>query len=178
MLRLNNSHYINQLKKYRMELNNRKESSKVSLQMKKVQKSLSLAYYSMFVASFIAALAGYYILQNSFIDPLTQPGISISAILIVFIIGSVPFALASFNIFLKKLRVSEDINYKLEKYRKAGVIRIIVIGAGVVLGILFFYIMKSQSMIFCAGIASIALVFCKPSEVKIITDLEIVDENI
>lgn len=46
------------------------------------------------------------------------------------------------------------------------------------LGIIFFYVMRSQSMIFCAGIASIALVFCKPSEVKVITDLEITDENI
>ncbi len=180
MFRLNNFYNINQFQKtYRMELNNRKESSVVSLQMKKVQKSLSLAYYSMFAAAFASAIAGYYILQNNFvINPLTQPGITISAILIIFIIGSIPLTLAVFNVFLKKLRISEDLNYKLEKYRKAGIIRIIVIGCGIVLGILFFYVMRSQSMIFCAGIASIALVFCKPSEVKIITDLEIVDENI
>ncbi len=162
-----------------MELQSQKDNKNISLQMKKVQKSLSLAYYSMFAAAFVAAITGYYILQNSLvINPLTQPGIAISAILIIFIIGSVPIALAWFNNFLKKLKIHSDLTYKLEQYRKAGIIRITVIGAGVVLGIIFFYVMRSQSMIFCAGIASIALVFCKPSEVKVITDLEITDENI
>ncbi len=155
------------------------EKNNVSIAIKKVQKALSVAYYSMFTAAFVAAIAGYYILQNSFIlNSLTQPGITISGILIVLIIGSVPVSLYLFNVFLKKIKTHESTTYQLEKYRKAGILRIIVIGMGVVLGILFFYILQSQSMIFCAGIAAIALVFCKPSEVKIITDLEIDDENI
>lgn len=162
-----------------MESDRQKENNNIALKMKKVQSALSMAYYSMFAAAFVAAIAGYYILQNiKSVDPLTQPGITISAVLIVFIIGSVPVALALFNVFLKKLKTEENPALKLEKYRKAGIVRIVVVGAGVVLGILFFYIMQSQSMIFCAGIAAIALVFCKPSEVKIITDLEITDENI
>jgi uncharacterized membrane protein YgaE (UPF0421/DUF939 family) len=62
---------------------------------------------------------------------------------------------------------------KLKKYRKAGLFRILVIGIGLVLGVLFFYIMGLQSMIFSAGIAAIALFFCKPSEAKITIDLQL-----
>ncbi len=162
-----------------MDKSNQEVNNNLSLKLKKVQSALTKAYYGMFAAAFATAILGYYILQNSFvINPLTQPGITVSTIMIIFIIGSVPASLILFNVFLKKLKTNDDTAFKLEQYMKAGIIRLLVIGAGIVLGILFFYILQSQSMIFCAGIAAIALVFCKPSEVKIITDLEIEDYNI
>ena len=47
---------------------------------------------------------------------------------------------------------------------------------GLMLGVLFFYVMGSQSMIFCAGIAAIGLFFCKPSQAKISSELQIDEE--
>ena len=107
------------------------------------------------------------------IDSKSDAGITLSSILILFIIGSLPAALALFHRYTKELRAEPDMNIKLEKYKKASIIRLLVIGLGLVAGVLFFYVLHSQSMLFCAGIAAIGLVFCKPAEVKIITDLEI-----
>ena len=38
--------------------------------------------------------------------------------------------------------------------------------------VLLFYLMQQNSMIFCAGIAAVGLYFCKPTEAKLLTDLE------
>lgn len=140
--------------------------------MKQTLRQLVIAYYSVYIAAIAAATSGFYILKSGFIiDPLSQTGTAINTLLIIFIIGSVPLTLGYFNKLTKKWALLEDENQRLENYRKAGTIRIAIIGLGLVLGVLFFYIMNSQSMIFCAGIAAIALFFCKPSESKISNEL-------
>jgi hypothetical protein len=85
--------------------------------------------------------------------------------------------LSLFNKNLKRINEEADMKIRLERYRKASQIRLAIIGSGFVLGIFLFFIMHSQSMIFCAGIAAIALFFCKPAEVKIISDLKIEDPD-
>ena len=142
--------------------------------MKQTLRQLQIAYYSVYIAAIAAAFSGFYILKSGFIiDPLSQTGVAINTLLIIFIIGSVPLSLGYFNKLTKKWALLEDVNERLDKYRKAGTTRIAIIGLGLVLGVLFFYIMNSQSMIFCAGIAAIALFFCKPNETKISTELNI-----
>lgn len=146
--------------------------------MKKTLRNLNIAYYSVYIAAIIAASAGYYILSKGFvIDPQSQTGIAISSALIVFIIGSVPVTLGLFHRYAKKISVLENQELKIQKYQSAALIRIVIIGIGLLLGVLFFYIMHSQSMIFCAAIAAIALYFSKPTKGKMLTDLNI-DENI
>jgi len=142
--------------------------------MKKTLRNLNLAYYAIYLAAEIAATAGYYILKSGFsIDPQSQTGITISSVLIIYIIGSVPVTLGTFHRYCKKLAVSEDQAFKIQKYRSASLLRLAVIGTALFLGVLFFYIMHSQSMIFCAGIAAIALYLCKPTQGKMLTDLNI-----
>lgn len=142
--------------------------------MKQTLRQLVVAYYSVYIAAILAATSGFYILKSGFIiNPLSETGTVINTLLIIFIIGSVPLTLGYFNKLTKKWALLEDENQRLENYRKAGTIRIAIIGLGLVLGVLFFYIMNSQSMIFCAGIAAIALFFCKPSEAKISIELNI-----
>jgi len=75
--------------------------------------------------------------------------------------------------FYKKWVLLKDRNLRIKKYQTASFIRLTIIGVGLVLGMIFFYIMNSQSMLFCAGIAAIALFFCKPSEVKMVSELNL-----
>lgn len=142
--------------------------------MKKTLRTLNIAYYAIYVAAVIAAGAGYFILKSGInIDPQSQAGITISSILIIFIIGSVPVTLGTFHRYCKKLAISEDQELKIQKYQSASLLRLVIIGTALFLGVLFFYIMHSQSMIFCAGIAAIALYFSKPTQGKLLTDLNI-----
>lgn len=146
--------------------------------IKKILKQLSALYYAFYVVAVVFAIAGYQIFKAGFnIDEKSQAGIAITSVLIIFIIGSVPVALALFNRNVKKWALLEDVKQKLELYKKASVIRLLVIGTGFILGVIFFFILNSQSMIFSAGIAAIGLFFCKPAEVKIISELQIEDPD-
>ena len=146
--------------------------------MKRTLRILLTAYYAVYAAAILAATSGYYILKSGFkIDPLTSEGTIINSIVILYIISTVPLALAIFNKMTKKWALIQDENEQLEKYRNGGIYRILIIGTGLVLGVVFFYVMNSQSMIFCAGIAAVALFFCKPSENKILNDLNRNDSN-
>lgn len=142
--------------------------------MKQVLKKLTLVYYLIYIAAVLVALLGFQLHRSGvFIDSQSQAGIIISSALIILIIGSIPITLAVFNKKTKKWATDEDVSKKLTQYSKASIIRLIIIGTGFLLGILFFFLMNSQSMIFCAGIAAVGLFFCKPAEVKIIAELQL-----
>ena len=142
--------------------------------MKEALKKLKTQYYSIYAAAISAAVGGFQLFKAGYtIDEKSQFGIAISSVLIILIIGSIPLTLSIFNKKLKKWKTEEDIALRIKLYQKGSTIRICIIGTGFVLGILFFFLMHSQSMIFSAGIAAIALFFCKPAEVKLIADLQI-----
>lgn len=144
--------------------------------MKYVLKRLIFTYYAIYIGAVLIALLGFQLFKSGvIIDSQSSMGIAINSILILYIIGSIPVTLALFNKKTKKWALMEDVNTKLNVYKKAAIIRLIIIGSGFMLGILFFFLMNSQSMIFCAGISAIALFFCKPAEVKIISELQITD---
>jgi MFS family permease len=142
--------------------------------MKETLKKLTFAYYIVYVAAILSAVVGYYITfnGNNIIDAQSTNGITISSIFIIYIIGSIPLTLGGFHLLTKKLLETEDSTEKIKKYEKAAIWRLVIIGSSVVIGVFLFYILRSQSMIFCAGIAAIALFFCKPTEAKINSDIQ------
>lgn len=146
--------------------------------MQKLLKKLIRWYYAIYVAAIAVALVGFQLFRSGInIDPQSQEGIAISSILIVLIIGSIPATLSIFNRKTKKWSKLEDVRERLVLYEKASILRLQIIGLAFLLGVLFFFLMQSQSMLFCAGIAAIGLFFSKPAEVKIITDLQIEDPD-
>ncbi len=145
--------------------------------MKKTLRILTIVYYSNYISALLSALVGFYFLKNNIkIDAQSEIGIIFSTILIILIIGSVPLTLSLFNRYTKRIVATENIETRLVKYQSAGIIRIQIMGFGLVLGVLFYYLMGSQSMLFCAGIAAIGLFFCKPSQLKISSELQIDQE--
>jgi hypothetical protein len=145
--------------------------------MKQVLKKLVFRYYLIYVATLKVAVTGFQLHRSGiYIDPESIYQTIISSALIILIIGSIPITLSVFNKKAKQWAAMEDVPAKLKLYEKGSTIRLAIIGSGFLLGVLFFFLMKapaSQSMIFCAGISAIALFFCKPAEVKIISELQI-----
>lgn len=142
--------------------------------MKKVVKKLSLVYYLIYIATILVVLLGFQLIKAGYsIDDKSDMGIGISSVLIILIIGSIPFTLAYFNKMTKKWALIIEPSVQLKTYEKGAIIRLLIIGIGLLLAMFSFAIMKSQSMLFCGGIAAIALFFCKPSEIKIISELKL-----
>ncbi len=143
--------------------------------MKQTLKKLTIAYYLIYAAAIAVAVIGFLLFRSGFvIDEKSQAGIAISSVLILLIISSIPLSLAIFNKKTKQWAELEDVAEKLNRYRKASIIRLTIIGADFLLGILCFFLLHSQNMIILAGIAAIALLFCKPAKVKMMAELKIV----
>ena len=141
-----------------------------------VVKRLNLVYYLFYIAALLVAVGGFQLFRSGIrIDPNSQSGIVLTSILILYIIGSIPLTLSIFNKKTKMWAELPSLREKLVLYEKGATLRMMVVGSGFLLGVAFFFLMNSQSMIFCAGIAAIGLFFCKPAEVKIISDLKIED---
>lgn len=147
--------------------------------MQSIIKKINIAYYLIYTLTIIATFGGYLITQNGTYssDNTSSLSIGISSAVILYIIVSIPGALALFNRYTKKISLIEDNFIKLNKYSVAASWRLLIIGFGLVFSVVAFYIIRTQSMIFCAGIAAIALIFCKPTEGKIASELKIEDEE-
>lgn len=142
--------------------------------MQKVLKKLQFCYYLIYVGAIVVALIGFQLFRSGYkIDSQSSVGIALSSVLIIFIIGSIPITLALFNRNVKKWARLESVELRLSLYQKGSMWRLLIIGSGFLLGVFFFFLMQSQSMIFCAGISAIGVFFCKPALVKIIAELQI-----
>ncbi len=141
--------------------------------MKKIRTVLTLFYYGTMIAAVLVALLAYWlVIKNGFaLDPASSMGLKISYAVMLYVIVSVPLSLGLFNKKVNKLKDLENKAEQERQYLQIGKWRMVCIGLGLLLGVFFFYLLQEQSLLFCAGIAAIALYFCKPTTGKIENDL-------
>lgn len=137
-----------------------------------IKTKLNIVYYASITVGVIAAIIGFLGARNWgwIIDAQSTGGIAISYIIILYIMLSVPGGLGLHNRMLKRLN-NESLKQKEHKYLIYSIIRLVCIAIGFAVSILFFYILRQQSLIFCAGIAAIGIYFCKPTEERIAYEL-------
>ncbi len=144
----------------------------------KLAKRLMKWYYAMLAVALLAAGAMYYLISNQSVPtfaPLTFVGQVIQYVVIGYVIVTVPGALAYTKYVCNKVKRAEE-DTRFSRYYTAARLRIVLIGMGVSLGIVAFYLLEgNQSMLLCGGIAAIGLIFCKPNARKI--QLELLDDS-
>jgi hypothetical protein len=148
--------------------------------MEKIVKRINLAYSLIYTATILATIIGYVLTstgESTIPSPKSELSISLSTLVIAYILISIPAALAIFHRNTKKWAAIEDRFTKINKYVAGAKLRLLVVGLGLVMSVVIFYILRTPSMIFCAGIAAVALLFCRPSESRIISDLKLDEEE-
>ena len=137
-----------------------------------IAKKLKWYYYGAMVLAVMAAGLCYYLFPKYglFVDPYQKAGMVITYVVICYMLLSVAGGLWLFNKQIKPLKKRED-EKRYEDYIRYAIIRLCIIGAGLVLAIVAYYLLKLQTMIYCAAISAVGLVFCKPQENRIQLDL-------
>lgn len=142
--------------------------------MKKINRQLTIVYYAIYVAAILVLLAGFYMLKLGWqMDTQAGAGMHVAQAFYFFLIVSIPLTLATFNKRVKQWALLEDTSQKLALYKKAAMIRLLIIGVGFISALALYTLMRTNSMLLAAGISAVILLFCKPAEVKIIADLNI-----
>ena len=148
--------------------------------MQKTLKSITQFYYYIYSATIITTLGGYMINMNraESYGPKDPLSITLSSIVILYMLISIPLALGLFFKMTKKWSSLENDTLKFSSYEKGAKLRLLAIGIGLIGSIIAFYILRSNiSLMYCAGIGAIALLFCKPTEAKIVSDLHLDEEE-
>jgi len=147
--------------------------------LERILRQINQAYYLVFTSTILSAFIGYFIaLKNdAIVDNKNPMSITLSSVLIIYILASIPGSLSLFYRYSRKLRTIENENLKFQKYQKAAALRLIAVGLGLVGSVIIFFILRNQSIIFCFGISAIALFFCKPTISKIASDLDLTIED-
>jgi len=148
--------------------------------MKKTVKNIAQIYYIIYATTILSTVVGYMMnlqQETRIIDSKSSVGIVLSSIMILYILLSIPASLGGFHRMTKKWRVIEDETLKLAKYEKGAILRLAAIGIGLIGSVILFYLTNDISMIYCVGITAIALLFCKPTEAKIESDLKIEEKE-
>lgn len=145
----------------------------------RIVRQINQAYYLVYTTTILSTILGYYLTMNREAAPdlKSESTIAVSSLIILYILISIPAALALFHRNLKKWREIQDEFLKHKKYISGAKLRLLVVGTGLVASVVGHFILyagtQNMSMIACAGIAAIALFFCKPSVNKVANELEI-----
>ncbi len=147
--------------------------------MERITRKINLYYYLIYTLTILTTIIGYMINISETDIPSINSNLHIvlSSSVILYLIISIPLALALFFRYSKKLANIENENEKINKYAQAAAWRLLAIGFGLIFSVVTFYILRSVDMIYCAGISAIALFFCKPTEGKVRKDLNLEEEE-
>ena len=145
--------------------------------MKKIIRQLTIIYYAFYALAVLLATAAYLVVQQEEsigYVPADTAGAAVKTVYILFLVCSIPLALKLFNVKVKKLsELDLPEEEKFAKYRTYSIWRLAVIGVNMLIGIALFYALNFMQMFFCAAVAAIALVFCKPSAKKMEEELNL-----
>lgn len=144
--------------------------------MEKTVKKIGQFYYYIYTATLLTAVVGYLLTMNNnnHVDMLSPLGIALKSIVILYILISIPLSLGGFHRMTKKWMLIEDEAIKFKAYQKGAIVRLILIGIGIIGSIIIFFILRTDiSLIYCFGISAISLIFCKPSQGKMINELKL-----
>jgi len=140
---------------------------------KKIIKQLNWMYYGIMALTLIALTVMYYLFQKKLfmpVDPQSSMGNVIQYIVIFDALVTIPLGL-----YLIKWRKPTE----LKHYRKLAVLRILLVGNSMPLGIIAFYWLGAyQSMIWVAAISAVSWYFTKPTPGKMEKEMTPEDPNI
>ena len=149
--------------------------------MDRILKQISQVYYYIYTATILTTVVGYVLTMNEFNPiPMSSPtGIALKSFVIMYMMISIPLGLSIFSRQTKKCLEIDDDKIKFQTYKKAAILRLILIGTSLIGSIIVFFLLRTDvSLIFCAGISAIILLFfCKPTENKIYSDLKLDESN-
>ncbi|MDR1585567.1 MAG: hypothetical protein LBS07_05280 [Prevotellaceae bacterium] len=143
--------------------------------MEEVVRKTSLFFYSVFVVTILIVASGYFFAGEEL--PLKgEAAAAISSLYFLYVLAVVPLTFYLFNKQLKKWESIRNEEEKLSRYYKASSLRIFFISSGMMLGALIFsFLFKTQSILFCTGIATLSMFFCIPGKARIISELNLYD---
>ena len=147
----------------------------------KIIRTLNVYYYGIMALTLLAGTLAYFLIMKDYVQPidsLSTLGQAIQYVVIFDALVTIPLGLYLCKKQCTKLSVLDNEEEKLQGYKKAASMRILLVSNTMVLAIAAFYLMGAyQSMLWVAAVSAIGWYFTKPSERKMELELQPKDPN-
>ena len=147
----------------------------------KIIRTLNLYYYGIMALTLLAGTLAYFLIIKDYVQPidsLSVLGQAIQYIVIFDALVTIPLGLYLCKKQCTKLSMLDNDEEKLQGYKKAASLRILLVSNTMVFAIAAFYLMGAyQSMLWVAAVSAIGWYFTKPSERKMELELQPNDPN-
>ena len=134
-----------------------------------IYKRLSVIYSGMLFGVGMIMLLFYYFLYENFTilpDDSTNALFQIVGVALLFV--GIPFGLIFYSKQIKNARGITDKEEKLSKYFMLSVVRFAIIMSAAIGNLVFFIVIKNNVVMYCAAIALLVFIFCKPNKFKML----------
>lgn len=142
----------------------------------KIIRTLNVYYYGIMALTLLAGTLAYFLIMKDYVQPidsLSSLGQAIQYIVILDALVTIPLGLYLCKKQCTKLSILDNDEEKLQGYKKAASLRIILVSNTMVFAIAAFYLMGAyQSMLWVAAVSAIGWYFTKPSERKMELELQ------
>ena len=147
----------------------------------KIIRTLNVYYYGIMALTLLAGTLAYFLIMKDYVQPidsLSTLGQAIQYVVIFDALVTIPLGLYLCKKQCTKLSTLDNEEEKLQGYKKAASLRILLVGNTMVFAIAAFYLMGAyQSMLWVAAVSAIGWHFTKPSERKMELELQPKDPN-
>ena len=147
----------------------------------KIIRTLNVYYYGIMALTLLAGTLAYFLIMKDYVQPidsLSTLGQAIQYVVIFDALVTIPLGLYLCKKQCTKLSVLDNEEEKLQGYKKAASMRILLVSNTMVFAIAAFYLMGAyQSMLWVAAVSAIGWYFTKPSERKMELELQPKDPN-
>lgn len=142
----------------------------------KIIRTLNVYYYGIMALTLLVGTLAYFLIMKDYVQPidsLSTLGQAIQYIVIFDALVTIPLGLYLCKKQCTKLSTLDNETEKLQGYKKAASLRILLVGNTMVFAIAAFYLMGAyQSMLWVAAVSAIGWYFTKPSERKMELELQ------
>ena len=136
----------------------------------KIIRTLNVYYYGIMALTLLAGTLAYFLIMKDYVQPidsLSTLGQAIQYVVIFDALVTIPLGLYLCKKQCTKLSTLDNEEEKLQGYKKAASLRILLVSNTMVFAIAAFYLMGAyQSMLWVAAVSAIGWYFTKPSERK------------
>lgn len=136
--------------------------------MKNTFRTLNQLYYLIYTLIILLTISGYFLNLNNLLNTDIQKPFEM--VLLSFQLLITLMAVSYFGFFLfvsSKLSKIKLENKREEQYLKSAKIRLFLIGASLMVGVICLYLVRSEIVLYLIAISAILLLLSKPIETKI-----------
>ena len=148
--------------------------------MNTIIRKLNWYYYGIMALTVIVAAISYLLIVKQLVAPidrLSLPGQVFQYVTILNVLVTVPLGLWKHKRNCKKIAKIEDEQERNAAYYKSALFRIIFVSNSMLFAFPAYYLMNDQSMLWLAAIGAIGWYFTKPTEAKMVIELNPTDEQ-